>query len=144
MIAGEIDISIGAMIPAGSMATAILSGYYGLPIEVGMLGALALGVLVGLVNGYLAVRTSVPSLIITLGTLVAMQGVVLSCLDALDRQRQRAAHPAGLGEVHVRPAHRRQLPGDHLLVARPDRDLCIRRPPHALRQLDLRHGRATR
>ncbi len=78
MIAGEIDISIGAMIPAGSMATAILSGYYGLPIWVGMAGALALGVAVGLVNGVLAVSTTVPSLIITLGTLVGMQGVVLS------------------------------------------------------------------
>ncbi|MBV1708032.1 MAG: ABC transporter permease [Hyphomicrobiales bacterium] len=78
MIAGEIDISIGAMMPAGSMATAIISGHYGLPIAFGMAGALALGVLVGLVNGMLAVRTSVPSLIITLGTLVGMQGVVLS------------------------------------------------------------------
>src|SRR5579863_2149837 len=78
MIAGEIDISIGAMIPAGSMTTAILSGYYGLPIYVGMAGALAIGVVVGLLNGWLAVRTSVPSLIITLGTLVGMQGVVLS------------------------------------------------------------------
>ena len=78
MIAGEIDISIGAMIPAGSMATAILSGHYGLPIGGGMAGALALGVVVGLVNGTLAIRTSVPSLIITLGTLVGMQGVVLS------------------------------------------------------------------
>ncbi|MBN8630474.1 MAG: ABC transporter permease [Rhodobacterales bacterium] len=78
MIAGELDISIGAMIPAGSMTTAILSGYYDLPIVVGMLGALGLGVLVGLVNGILTVRTSVPSLIITLATLVAMQGVVLS------------------------------------------------------------------
>lgn len=78
MIAGEIDISIGAMIPAGSITTAILSGHYGLPIEVGMLGALGLGVLVGLVNGILTVRTSVPSLIITLGTLIGMQGVVLS------------------------------------------------------------------
>ena len=78
MIAGEMDISIGAMIPAGSITTAIISGYYGLPIEIGMLGALGLGVLVGLVNGLLTVRTTVPSLIITLGTLVAMQGIVLS------------------------------------------------------------------
>ncbi len=78
MIAGEIDISIGAMIPAGSMTTAILSGYYHLPIAVGILGALALGVLVGLVNGLLTIRTSVPSLIITLGTLVGVQGIVLS------------------------------------------------------------------
>ncbi|WP_026186958.1 ABC transporter permease [Ensifer sp. BR816] len=78
MIAGELDISIGAMIPAGSMSIAILSGYYDLPIVVGMLGALGLGVLVGLANGFLAVRTSVPSLIITLGTLVAVQGLVLA------------------------------------------------------------------
>ena len=78
MIAGELDISIGAMIPAGSMTIAILSGYYKLPIIVGILGALAFGVLVGLVNGLLCVRTTVPSLIITLGTLVAVQGLVLS------------------------------------------------------------------
>lgn len=78
MIAGELDISIGALIPAGSMTTAILSGYYGLPITVGIAGALAVGVAVGLVNGLLTIRTSVPSLIITLATLVAMQGVVLS------------------------------------------------------------------
>ncbi|KAF5887759.1 ABC transporter permease [Rhizobium sp. PEPV16] len=78
MIAGELDISIGAMIPAGSMSIAILSGYYELPIVIGMFGALAIGVLVGLVNGFLAVRTSVPSLIITLGTLVAVQGLVLA------------------------------------------------------------------
>ncbi|WP_127903689.1 ABC transporter permease [Solirhodobacter olei] len=78
MISGEIDISIGAMIPAGSMGIAIASGYYGLPIVVGMAISLGIGVLVGLINGLLAVRTSVPSLIITLGTLVGMQGVVLS------------------------------------------------------------------
>ncbi len=78
MIAGQIDISIGAMIPAGSISTAIISGHYGLPIEVGMVAAIGLGVLVGLVNGLLTVRTTVPSLIITLGTLIAMQGVVLS------------------------------------------------------------------
>jgi simple sugar transport system permease protein len=83
MIAGELDISVGAMIPAGSMAVAIISGHYGLPIGFGMLGALALGVLVGLVNGYLAVRTTVPTLIITLGTLVAMQGVVLASAKVL-------------------------------------------------------------
>jgi simple sugar transport system permease protein len=77
MIAGEIDISFGAMIPAGAITTALLSGTYGLPIEVGMLGALGLGVFVGLINGLLTTRTRVPSLLITLGTLTVMQGVVL-------------------------------------------------------------------
>jgi len=78
MIAGELDISIGAMIPAGSMTVAILSGYYELPIWVGVVGALGLGVVVGLINGFITVRTSVPSLIVTLATLVAIQGIVLS------------------------------------------------------------------
>lgn len=78
MISGEIDISIGAMIPAGAMTTAIISGHFELPIIFGIIGALSIGVLVGLFNGFLAVRTSVPSLIVTLGTLVAMQGIVLA------------------------------------------------------------------
>jgi simple sugar transport system permease protein len=86
MISGDLDISIGAMIPAGSMTVAILSGYYELPIIVGMIGALALGVVVGTINGLLTVRTSVPSLIITLGTLVAMQGVVLTAAKLLTGQ----------------------------------------------------------
>ena len=83
MIAGEIDISVGAMIPAGSMTVAILSGFYGLPIIVGILAALGLGVIVGTINGVLTNRTTVPSLIITLGTLVAMQGVILTAAKLL-------------------------------------------------------------
>lgn len=77
MIAGELDISIGAMIPAGSMTVAILSGHYDLPIWVGILGALSFGLIIGLINGYLVIRTAVPSLIVTLGTLFAVQGIVL-------------------------------------------------------------------
>ena len=86
MISGELDISIGAMIPAGSMTVAIVSGYYELPIIFGMIAALALGVIVGTINGLLTIRTTVPSLIITLGTLVAMQGVVLSASKLLTGQ----------------------------------------------------------
>ena len=43
MIAGELDISIGAMIPAGAMTVAIVSGHYGAPIIVGMAASLAFG-----------------------------------------------------------------------------------------------------
>lgn len=77
MIAGELDISIGAMIPAGALTVAIMSGHYGLPIWMGIVGALAVGALVGLVNGLLVVRTAVPSLIVTLGSLFAVQGLIL-------------------------------------------------------------------
>jgi len=83
MIAGELDISIGAMIPAGSMATAIVSGHYELPIVYAMVAVLLLGIIMGLVNGILTIRTTVPSLIITLGTLVMMQGVILASSKVL-------------------------------------------------------------
>jgi simple sugar transport system permease protein len=77
MIAGELDISVGAMVPAGSMIIGIVSGYYHLPIIVGIVVTLAAGVLVGLVNGLVVVRTAVPSLIVTMGTLFAVAGLML-------------------------------------------------------------------
>ena len=83
MIAGELDISIGAMIPAGAMTVAIVSGHYGAPIIVGMAASLAFGAIVGLINGFLTIRTAVPSLIVTLGTLFAVQGLVLGLSVAL-------------------------------------------------------------
>jgi simple sugar transport system permease protein len=77
MIAGELDISIGAMIPASSMTIAIVSGHYHFPTIVGIVAALALGVIVGFVNGALVVRTAVPSFIVTLGTMFAVNGLTL-------------------------------------------------------------------
>jgi simple sugar transport system permease protein len=77
MIAGELDISIGSLIPAGSMTIAIISGHYHAPILLGIVAALALGALVGLINGLIVVRTAVPSFIVTLGTLFTVAGVTL-------------------------------------------------------------------
>lgn len=78
MIAGELDISIGSMIPAGSMVFAITTGYFGMPVWVGITACLSFGLLVGFINGILVLRTSVPSLIVTLGTLFAVAGLTLS------------------------------------------------------------------
>jgi simple sugar transport system permease protein len=77
MIAGELDISIGAMVPASSMCIGVLSGYYGLPISVGIIVTLAFGAVVGFVNGVMVIRTAVPSLIITMGTLFSVAGLML-------------------------------------------------------------------
>jgi simple sugar transport system permease protein len=77
MIAGELDISIGSMIPAGSMTVAIISGHFHAPILIGIGAALALGAAVGFINGVLVIRTAVPSFIVTLGTLFAVAGLTL-------------------------------------------------------------------
>lgn len=83
MIAGELDISVGATITAGALITALVSGFYGAPIIVGMLATLAFGVLVGLLNGWLVIETGVPSFIVTLGTLFAVSGVLLGATVVL-------------------------------------------------------------
>ncbi|TNC46482.1 ABC transporter permease [Rubellimicrobium rubrum] len=77
MIAGELDISIGSVIPAASMTVAIVSGTFELPLILGVAAALGLGLLVGLINGVLVIRTGVPSLIVTLGSLFAVAGLTL-------------------------------------------------------------------
>jgi simple sugar transport system permease protein len=77
MIAGELDISVGAMVPAASMCIGVISGYYGLPIIVGIAATLAFGALIGLINGLMVIRTAVPSLIVTMGTLFAVAGLML-------------------------------------------------------------------
>nr|WP_080854202.1 ABC transporter permease [Agrobacterium leguminum] len=99
MISGELDISIGAMIPAGALTVAIISGYYGMPIWLGIIGALCLGLLVGLINGFLVIRTVVPSLIVTLGTLFAVQGLILGFSVLLTGTTSVALSPAQSGPV---------------------------------------------
>ena len=78
MIAGELDISIGATLPASAMAMGITSGYFGLPIIVGIIVTLAIAVVIGWINGMLVTRTEVPSLIVTLSTLFAVGGLTLT------------------------------------------------------------------
>jgi simple sugar transport system permease protein len=77
MIAGELDISVGSVIPASSLMVAIVSGYYGAPAPVGILAGLGVGLLVGFVNGSLVTRTAIPSLIITIGSMFGVMGLTL-------------------------------------------------------------------
>ena len=77
MIAGHLDLSVGSVIPASSMTIAIISGYFQLPIAVGIAASLCLGLIVGFLNGYLVVRTRVPSFVVTLATLFAVAGLTL-------------------------------------------------------------------
>lgn len=77
MIAGELDISVGAVLPASSLTVALVSGHYELPLALGILGGLSVGLLVGWVNGVLVTRSAIPSLIITIGTMFGVMGLTL-------------------------------------------------------------------
>jgi simple sugar transport system permease protein len=99
MIAGELDISVGAMVPAGAMTVSIISGHFGLPIWVGIAATLGLGVLVGLINGLMVVRTAVPSLIVTLGSLFAVQGMVLGLSVFITKSTSVALKTEGIAKM---------------------------------------------
>lgn len=77
MIAGELDISTGAVLPASTMSVAIVSEHYQMPVMVGVIVALCMGALIGFINGFIVTRTKVPSFIVTLATLFAVAGLTL-------------------------------------------------------------------
>lgn len=74
MIAGEFDLSVGSIIGASTMATAIFATTYGLPLPIAMCLSLLIALLIGGFNGLLVVRTKLPSFIITLGSMFAVRG----------------------------------------------------------------------
>jgi simple sugar transport system permease protein len=77
MIAGELDLSVGSVLAASSMTLAIVSGHWGGPMILGILLALGVGALTGLLNGLAVTRTNVPSFVVTLATLFALSGLNL-------------------------------------------------------------------
>jgi simple sugar transport system permease protein len=74
MIAGEFDLSIGSTVGACSMIIVILSTQFGFNIWASIVIAMLFAVLVGLMNGYLVMRTGLPSFIVTLGTQYILLG----------------------------------------------------------------------
>jgi rhamnose transport system permease protein len=78
IITRNVDLSVGSILAF----TAVLTGKLfidqpGLPIVVVVAAAVAVGALLGLVNGALVAYGKVPALVITLGTLYIYRGIVL-------------------------------------------------------------------
>jgi len=76
IIAGEIDLSVGAVVALVAVLTAWMSRGYPLPVM--LLVALAGGLAVGAVNGLLALKLRVPSFLATLGTLSIAKGLAMT------------------------------------------------------------------
>jgi simple sugar transport system permease protein len=77
MIGGEFDLSVGSMIGAAGMIIAILSVEFGWNIWAAITVSLLFALLVGAINGFLVVRTRLPSFIITLASLFILRGLTI-------------------------------------------------------------------
>ena len=78
MIAGQFDLSVGSMIGAAGMLLAILVAEYGWPLWLGVVVALGFGAGYGALNGWLVVRTGLPSFIVTLAGLFVLRGLTIA------------------------------------------------------------------
>jgi ribose transport system permease protein len=75
IISGGIDLSVGAVVALSAVAAARLSGD---GLAIALLGAVGLGLAVGVVNGVLIARFRIQPFIVTLATLLAARGGALN------------------------------------------------------------------
>lgn len=88
MMGGEFDLSVGSVIGVSGMTVMLLTVEAGLPLTIAIAAALALAAAIGLANGLLVVRTSVPSFLVTLGTLFVLRGLTIAVSRLLTGRTQ--------------------------------------------------------
>ncbi|ODT74830.1 MAG: ATPase [Pelagibacterium sp. SCN 64-44] len=86
MIAGEFDLSVGSMIGFAGIVIALLGVHWGWPIWAAILAAFAVAMLVGAANGYLVIKTGLPSFIVTLASLYVLRGLTIYLSISTTRQ----------------------------------------------------------
>jgi simple sugar transport system permease protein len=74
MIAGEFDLSTGVMVGTTGLLVGLLVTEWHLDIWSAIAIALAFAALVGFINGYVVVKTKLPSFIVTLATFFVLKG----------------------------------------------------------------------
>jgi simple sugar transport system permease protein len=78
MIAGEFDLSMGSMIGFAGIIIGLGVTVYGLPLSACVLIAVIVCGAIGAGNGYLTVKTGLPSFIVTLATMLILRGLAIA------------------------------------------------------------------
>ena len=82
MIGGEFDLSSGVSVVTSALAAALITYQLSLNMWVGVILSLIVALAIGFINGYLVVRTKIPSFLITLSTFFALRGINLGVTKA--------------------------------------------------------------
>lgn len=77
IITGGIDLSIGTLMTFTAVTSGVILTYWGMPLPLGILGAVAMGAFCGLVSGTLVTRMRIPPFIATLGMMLILKGLSL-------------------------------------------------------------------
>lgn len=117
MIGGEFDLSSGVAVIGSALTASMLSYQLSMNVWVGVVVALLVSLAIGAFNGWMVVKTGLPSFLITLGTFLILQGVNLavtklvttnvatddiSDMDGFDQARSIFASSFDIGGVQVK------------------------------------------
>lgn len=86
MIAGEFDLSVGSMIGFAGMAIAIFAVTLGLPVWLSIMMTFALCIALGALNGFIVIKTGLPSFIVTLAFLFILRGFTIFFPQVIERK----------------------------------------------------------
>jgi simple sugar transport system permease protein len=78
MIGGEFDLSAGVAVTTSALVASMFSYQFTANLWVGVIVSLIVALLVGFINGYLVVKTGIPSFLVTLGTFFMLRGLNLA------------------------------------------------------------------
>ena len=82
LVCGEIDLSVGYIWTLSPFLMYFFTSYYGFPVILAIVAAVACGAVIGMINGLLVVRLKLPSFIATLGTSFVLYGFMLTTSQA--------------------------------------------------------------
>ena len=86
MIGGEFDLSAGVAVTSSALTAALFAYEFSVNVWVGVIVALGLSLFVGFLNGWIVVRTGIPSFLVTLGTFFMLQGLNLALTQTITNQ----------------------------------------------------------
>ena len=101
IVAGQIDLSIGAMAGLCGAVAAMLCVNAGAPVALAVVAALLLGAVLGIAQGSLVAGLRIPPFIVTLGGMLVFQGALLGLTKGV-----AISPPAGflaIGQLYLSP-----------------------------------------
>jgi len=78
MIGGEFDLSAGVAVITSALTASMLAYQLSMNVWVGVVAALVVSLAIGFFNGWMVVKTGLPSFLVTLGTFLILQGANLA------------------------------------------------------------------
>ena len=78
MIGGEFDLSAGVAVTSAALVASMFSYEFTTNMWLGVAVSLVVALAIGFINGYLVVKTGIPSFLVTLGTFFMLRGLNLA------------------------------------------------------------------